>query len=99
MYKYPHSWLDGPSAPGPSPGEIENLTDRTITNKRNLGLKEPVAAKLAIEALEKVPPRQFFWAAGRYGPCTANPFVRRGLALRIFHQLDKELFRGVLKGR
>jgi hypothetical protein len=99
MYRHSHSWLDGPSEPGPTPEDCRELQDTRISGKRHLELKEGAAAKLAIEAIEKRENRDVFWASSGSGSATLASSDRRKLPARVFHQLDRELFRGVLRGR
>ena len=99
MYRHAHSWLDGPSEPGPTPEDCRELTDRNLRGRKDLELKEVAAAKLAVEAIEKGGHRDVFWAGGRGGQVTLSAKDKVGLPIRVFHQLDKELFRGVLRGQ
>ena len=99
MYRHAHSWLDGPSEPGPTPEDCRELTNKNITGKKHLELKEVTATKLAVEAIEKREQRDVFWAGGGGRHATLSPRDKILLPVRVFHQLDRELFRGVLRGQ
>ncbi len=99
MSLYQHSWLDGPPQEGPRADDVDDLRNPKLPAKKHLELKESAAAKLAIKELENRPTRKFFWAGGPGGFATINPRNRRRLPAQVFHQLDKELFRGVLKDK
>jgi hypothetical protein len=99
MYRHAHSWLDGPSEPGPTLEDCQELTDKHLRSGRHLELEEVAAAKLAVEAIEKGKRRDVFWAGGLGGYASLNPHDKASLPLRVFHQLDTELFRGVLRGQ
>lgn len=70
-----------------------------MSGKRHLGLKEVAAAKLAVEALEKRQCRDVFWATSQGASAVLTTSDRSRLPVRVFHQLDQELFRGVLRGQ
>ena len=87
------SWLDGPPASGPIDGYFDILRDPKLPHREHLGLKGPVAAKLAIEALSKFDRSH---VAVLQSP---THYVSRLLPFQVFNELDSELFRGVLRGR
>ena len=92
------SWLDGPGPykpAGPSSEDVRDLVDKRAEGKNHLGLKPSLAAKLAIDEVEKHR-RDDLWISAWSG--ARSPQVKLQLPIRVFHQLDKELFRGVLKG-
>jgi hypothetical protein len=99
MYRRAHSWLDGPSKPGPTSEDFYELTDKHVGEKRHLELKEVTAAKLAVEAIEKGKRRDVFWAGGCGVYAALSPNDKASLPIRVFNELDRELFRGVLKGQ
>jgi hypothetical protein len=99
MYRHAHSWLDGPSEPGPTSEDFYELTDKHAGDKKHLELKEVTAAKLAVEAIEKGKRRDVFWAGGRGVYATLSPRDKASLPIRVFNELDRELFRGVLRGQ
>lgn len=99
MWRHTHSWLDGPSGPGPAIEDCEELNDKHIRPQRSLQLKEVAAAKLAVEAIETAKRRDVFWAGERGIFAGLERADRISLPLRVFHQLDSELFRGVLRGQ
>lgn len=99
MWRHAHSWLDGPSGPGPTIEDCEELNDKHMRPQRSLQLKEVAAAKLAVEAIEKGKRRDVFWAGGHGMFAGLDKTDRISLPIRVFHQLDSELFRGVLRGQ
>ena len=72
--------------------DCAELTDKYMRARGSLRLKEVVAAKLAVEAIEKSPRREVFWAGGRGAFAGLDAADRTSLPLRVFHQLDSELF-------
>lgn len=90
------SWLDGPHVPGPSKESIQALKCRDVeetSSSPKIGVQE--AFGLACKALEGyhreviVCINQSKWGI----------YHQEDLPFMVFDQLDKELFRSVLKGR
>lgn len=95
MEPFTYSWLDGATKLGPTKADLSILQDnrRPSIKQPNPRIKATIAAKLAIEALNKYERsdvaalRRIFRYCGQ-----AIPFM-------VFDELDAELFRGVLKGQ
>lgn len=89
-----YSWLDGSPRPGPSEGDLSRLKDRHLEQPKDLGLTEDEAVKLAVDALKKYE-RTRIEALSDLD--AHDKYPRHMLPFRIFHELDQEMFRGVLK--
>jgi hypothetical protein len=85
------SWLDGPSKPGPKKENIGILKDKNLASQPHLGLSEVIATKLAVEALNKYERKHVEVLVMRM-----SGLLLKELPYRIFDEIDKELFRGVL---
>ncbi|KAK2753224.1 hypothetical protein FQN54_007915 [Arachnomyces sp. PD_36] len=88
-----YSWLDGPSKPGPKKESLRILKDKHHGSQPHLGLTEVIATKLAIEALSKYE-RKYVEALNWW----MSTSVLKEFPYRVFDEIDKELFRGVLQG-
>lgn len=89
-----HSWLDGSSRLGPSDGDLAALKDGQRPTPKDLGLKEGEAAKLGVDALTNYERTRI---EALSDPNAHEKYPRDALPFRIFHELDQEMFRGVLK--
>ncbi|KAL8699678.1 MAG: hypothetical protein Q9201_005863 [Fulgogasparrea decipioides] len=90
------SWLDGKSKPGPTKSDFENLQSTTISPaSRNLELKPEEAYTLAEQALKSYQRTQIACLTRKPSNLTA---IKRTLPFQVFNQLDRELFRSMLKG-
>ena len=74
--------------------DVDLLAARNIPERKQLGLKESEAARLAINALEGYH-RTHVAALSAH---SHMQYPRRHLPFHMFDELDKALFRGVLKG-
>ena len=88
------SWLDGPQKSGPSLEERENLKERSArpANQHSY-LKREEAFGLAEQALEDYRRTDIYCLH-----CRMSSAEKQSLPFRIFNDLDKELFRSVLRG-
>ena len=89
------SWIKGKDQPEPSKDELENLRDSSATSaKSNLRLENNEAFGLAYQAMEDVSITRI--------PCLdpekRHVYEAKYLPLMVFNELDKLLFRSVLKG-
>ena len=89
------SWLDGSRASAPTKEVVQNLIDKNASPAQpSLGLTDQEAYGLAHEALENYRRRRVACLA----PEKRDLYSRKELPKMVFDQLDKELFRSVLKG-
>lgn len=89
------SWLDGRRTSGPTKEAVLDLTNKKASPAQpSLGLTDQEAYGLAHEALENYRRTQVACLV----PENQGLYNRKDLPRMVFDQLDKELFRSVLKG-
>lgn len=88
------SWLNGPSKPGPTKEDIEILEDKDIPATKTLGINEALATKLAVEALDNYRRTHVEVLTSK----SYRQYSKASLPFQMFDELDREIFRGVLRG-